>query len=76
MEKNIDNKMGSLKIFFRITKFAMDIAKELEIATKGHSEPSELYNIYEQGAKEFDKENPDPVKIEAIMNQIEQHLQN
>lgn len=67
----MDNKIKTLRAFFRISNAAFEFKNAIQLALSGHIVPSKMHQLHKLALVEIEKENPDLSLIEKLLAEME-----
>ena len=67
----MDNKIKTLRTFFRISNATFEFLNSIQLALSGHIVPNRMQQLHELALFEIEKENPDLSLINKLMAEME-----
>lgn len=67
----MDNKIKTLRIFFRISNAAFEFQNSIQLAISGYVSQSKKHQLYKLALVEIEKENPDLSLIDKLLVEME-----
>lgn len=67
----MDNKIKTLRTFFRVSNAAFEFQNSIQLAFSGHIVPTKMQQLHKMALVEIEKENPDLSLIEKLLADME-----
>ena len=67
----MDNKIKTLRTFFRVSNAAFEFQNSIQLAIGGHVTPNKMQQLHKIALVEIEKENPDLSLIDNLLAEME-----
>ena len=67
----MDNKIKTLRTFFRVSNAAFEFQNSIQLAFSGHIVPSKMQQLYKLALVEIEKETPNLSLIDKLLAEME-----
>ena len=69
--QNMDNKIKTLRTFFRISNAAFEFHNSIQLALSGYIVPNKMQQLHKLALVEIEKKNPDLSLIDKLLAEME-----